>query len=570
MNFSDIQIYIIIKLILIAFAVVSIFLIYKKSKPIYFLMLAGIASAVSYAFFVNDMGLMFWGLQGDELTIAAMYNTFAKIGFGSDFAFHKLAPFYPPLFFWFFALIGKIMNWNGIITAKVASFSFLLTFPLLLYFLQKIFLKDFLKNQEKSFGKILFWLSPILIITILDKDLLIGKPYEIITGAATVFWFCGLVLIAQNKKITTKSILLYGITGGLIFMTYYLWIIFAAIALFVYGIIEKKKIFLTYFFNLFKIGLVTITVSLPFILPLLLNYLKNGIENWQTAFFMPNGLDLWLPMFKSISITNLILFGGFITLIYFKNNPFIKSLLYLFITAFVWWGIGMFCLLVFEKPLQEFRGFYIFAPTILTVATGFGIEKLWHRFNINENKNFYYTLTITGLLIFISYSFFGFFIDDPLIKNRLIESKTIQKEISNLIKFLEKEPDSSSVLTLQTAPQIMAFTPINNLIYFNQHNNHPGSIFSKRHTYVTSLSNSKTGEEFYEKIKNCPYGKLEQFILYGDEKNYYLFFHLNKIIDGIKEEIITINKKLFLPEYFEIKYNNNNYTVLRLKSNLSK
>ncbi|MDO8592549.1 MAG: hypothetical protein Q7R92_02100 [bacterium] len=562
MNFFDIQMYIGIKLLLLLFMASALYLIYKKKNPAYFLILAGGVSAASYFLLVNNLQLSFWGLQGDEITIAAMYNTFARASLWSDFAYHHLPPFYPPLFFWLFALAGRLLGWNGIMIAKSAAFSFFLFFPAGLYYFQKYLLKNEAADGKIS-GTVFTLLSPLLIITILDKDLLIGKPYEVIAAAATIFWYISLYLKISQGKFSHKQALIHGLIAGLIFMTYYLWLVFAAIALFLMGAIEKSESKIKYFLSLFKTMLIALLAASPFLLPLLISYLKNGMENWQTAFFTPGGVDLWLPMFHLGGINNFIMLFGLAALIYYRNYPLVKQLLYLFLTAFIWWGGGLLSLLIFNKPFQEFRGFYILAPSILMIAAAYGLERLWHHFNVN-NKNLYFTVAAIGVAYFTAQSVFGFFADDPIIKMRRVKSREANRAIVNLADYLKKTAESSAKLTLETAPQLLAFTPINNLIYFNQHNNHPASIFSKRYQYVQSLADSQSAEDFYQKVKKCPYGRLERFILYGDQDNYYLFFHLNKMISGLEEKKIKISKKLFSPRYFAKTYDNNGYAVINV------
>lgn len=566
MNFFDIQTYIAIKLLLLLFIALSLYLVYKKKYQIPFLLFVGVISAVSYALLVNDLELLFWGLQGDELTLSAMYNTFAhgKV-FNTDFAYHSLPPFYPPAFFWIFSVIGKIMSWNGVLIAKFAAFCFFLLFPVGSYYFAKYLTKDELLDNHTP-GEIFLLLSPLLLITVLDKDLLIGKPYEVVAAAATIFWYMGLHLQITRGRWNKKMSIIYGIIAGLIFMTYYLWLIFAVISFVIMGLVERRKSATRYFLYLFQTMLVALIVSSPFLFPLLLSYAKTGMESWQTAFFTPNGLDLWLPMFKVQSINNILLLFGLVTLIYYRNNTHMRLLIYLFLGTFFWWGLGMTSLLLLKVPFQEFRGFYILAPSILAIAAAYGIERMWRHFNIHHNKNLYYVITIIGVLYFASQSVFGFFIDDPLIKNRRVESKKVQVEITHLVNFLQTIPDVSTKLTLQTTPQITAFIPINHLIYFNQHNNHPSAIFSQRYEYVQSLAHSESSEEFYVKIKNSPWGKVERFIFYSDNENYYLYFHLDKIIQGIEERVVKIDKKLLSSKYFEKIYDNNNYVVINTKN----
>jgi hypothetical protein len=331
------------------------------------------------------------------------------------------------------------------------------------------------------------------------------------------------------------------------------------------GLLEKQEKRIVYFKRLLSIMVIGLVVSLPYLLPLIISYFKNGWESWQTAFFTPAGLDLWLPIFNLQSINNLFFLFGFATLIYLRNNRFVKILLYLFLTAFIWWGLGMVSLLLFKKPFQEFRGFYILAPSILAIASAYGLEKLWNYYNISKNKNLSFTLAVLGIACFASQSVFGFFIDDTFVKNRRVESRNLAPEVSGLVNYLKSSPSAENTLTLETTPQILAFVPINNLIYFNQHNNNPSAIFSKRFAYVQSLSAAITPDELYRKILNCPFGKLDQLIFYKDRENYYLYFHLDKIIKGIEEKEIKISQSLFSPDYFDLKYDNGSYVVIDVK-----
>ncbi|HPU92051.1 MAG TPA: arabinofuranosyltransferase [bacterium] len=560
MNFSDIQIYSSIKIILMLFAILAAYLIIKKKNPLYLLLLFGLTSAGTYALWSNNLQLPLWGLQGDELTIAAIFNTLAKIGFSSDFSYHGLPPFYPPGSFWFFSFWGRLFNWNGIIMMKVAATTFFLLFPAVVFLLQRYLFKNILPNHRLNV--LLATLSPLLIMTVLDKDLIIGKPYEIVAAVATILWTISLYHRVNNQRWTIWQPLIYGLAAGLIFMTYYLWLAFAAIALIIMGLTEKNNHRLRYFWRLTQTAIVSFIATLPFTGPLLSSYLKNGLESWQTALFTPTGLNLWLPMFQLTSWTNLIFLFGLGALIYYHRDPIARQLLYLFSTAFIWWGGGLLSLLIWHKPFQEFRGFYIWAPTILAMGAAYGLSRIWQHYNLDQKTKTATTLALLGLGLLIAQSFFGFFIDDPTIRNQRIKSKQMDPSIVQLSQYLNNHPLPQDSLTLETVPQLLAIVPINNLIYFNQHNNHPAAIFSKRYNYVQDLATAKSPVELIQKINNCPFGPLERFIFYGDQENYYLYFHVDKFISGLEEKTIKFNRQLFVPPYFQVNYNNLGYYVI--------
>jgi hypothetical protein len=560
MTFLDIQIYSGIKLILVLFAILATYLIIKKKNPLYLLIAFGLTSASAYFLWSNNLQLPLWGLQGDELTIAAMFNTFAKIGLGADFSYHHLPPFYPPASFWLFGLIGRFFHWNGIVMIKAAATTFLLIFPAVVYLLQRRLFSNIL--DDNRLNTLLAVLSPLLIMSVLDKDLMLGKPYEIVSAVMVILWTISLYYQAIGQRWKIWLPIVYGLAAGLIFMTYYLWLIFAAIAFILMGLLENNQHKLRYFWRLGQTAVVGLIATLPFTGPLIGSYLKNGLENWQTVFFTPSGLDLWLPMFQLTSWTNLILLFGLATLIYYRRQPIAKQLLYLLSTSFIWWVGGLLLLLIWHKPFQEFRGFYVWAPTILALGAAYGLSRLWNYYQVNQKANCLITLALLSLLYLISQSFFGFFIDHPAIKNRRLESRQADPAIIQLANYLTANPISPHELTLETTPQLLAFTPINNLLYFNQHNGHPASIFSERYNYVHSLAAAKTAAELEQKIKQCPFGKLKRLIFYSDQKYYYLYFHLDEFISGIKEAELKFDRQLFISPYFTTTYQNNGYYVI--------
>jgi len=553
---------ILIKILAIAFTALGVFLLSRKIKSVYFLWLVGATSALAYFFLVNNQPLLLWGLQGDELTIAAMYSSFAHVSFWSDYAFHGLPPFYPPAFFWLFASIGRFFDWNGVQMAKLAAFSFFLFFSAITYYLSLFFWKRE-DCENNNVGRMTVFLAPLVIVTILDKDLLIGKPYEVLAGMMTIYWLISVYFAVLKDEWNWRQTFFYGVTAGLIFMIYYLWLVFAAIVFALLGMEIERGREWRYYKRLLPIVPVAIVTSLPYLGPLIFAYAKNGTENWQAAFFTPNGLDLWLPMFSVFTSKNLILLGGLFVLIYYRRNNFVKPLLYFFLAAFAWWVMGLVTLF-FGAPFQEFRGFYILAPIALAVAAAFGIDRLWHEFEIEKKENWRYSLSVIGVLFFASQSVFGFFVDDYRIRNEKTPVPDISMEMLALTNWLKGDSDSSK-LTLHTVPQVSAFEPLNSAIYFNQHNTHPAANFSARYYYIKSMAAARTSDELKKMAENYPFGRIERFIFFGDRDYYYLYFHLDKMVDGIVEEQIKFPKKLFSEKYFRELFSVGGYDVLELK-----
>lgn len=566
MTFQDIHVLVAIKLIFLIFLIFGFFSIRKKFPLWIFLLCFGLASAGAYALLVNDTALLFFGLEGDEVTIAAMYNTFAHVGFTSDFAFHGLPAFYPPLYFWIFAIPGKWFAWNGVQIAKVASATFFLCFPIGLYLLQRMFAT---KEQRTSPILLTFaFLAPLFIMSTLGIDLLIGKPYEIIAASVTICWTIALYTRAKTRRLSWKEIFAFGIVSGLLFMMYYLWLLFAGIVFIIQIFLLERQYILPYIRTLASVAVVGIITALPFLAPLIHAYTVYGLESWQTSFYVPASSNLWLPLPESCTLISILLFAGFVSLLWYHKETIPKILLSFLGTAYIWWGFGLSLLFFFSTPFQEFRGFYVLSPMILSLGAAYGASKLWLFLKHSHHDHARITLAIVGLLFLSGNAVFGFFVDDPAVQAYSLQSKKLTPPIAELVEFAKTIPDFSSHTTLHTLPELPAFVPVQHYLYFNQHNTHPAAIFSERYNIVQSIAAANTSEELYTIVTSAPYGPIDQFIFYKQEDKYYLFYHLDKPIVGIEEVAISFTPDLFSDTYFNTLYESEKYVIIRRKNDV--
>ncbi|PIZ95358.1 MAG: hypothetical protein COX81_00965 [Candidatus Magasanikbacteria bacterium CG_4_10_14_0_2_um_filter_37_12] len=565
MTFADVHMLVAIKLFFLFFLVVSLFFIRKKVPLWSFLLFFGVVSSASYLLLVNNHMLLFWGLQGDEITVAAMYNTFAHVGLWSDFAFHNLPAFYPPGYFWLFAILGNWFGWNGIQIAKVATATFFLFFPIVIYFFCKI-LEEKKKIVDNLTYLVFIFLAPLIIMSTLGIDLLIGKPYEIVSAVLTIFWTIALYVHILTKKLSWKEVLSFGIIAGVIFMLYYLWLVFAGMVFIIQMFFLKRTKIFPYLLDLIKVALVGIIVALPFILPLVLTYINVGMESWQTAFYIPANSKLWLPITQFGSSANIILFVGFISILWYSRETIPRLLLSFLGAAFLWWGLGLFLLLFFSTPFQEFRGFYVLSPVVVSIGAAYGISRFWQFFKEKRDIHGQQVLMFVGVLLLGAHAIFGFFVDDPIVQQNAIISKTLPENVFTLVEVLKTLPEADSLVTLHSVPQILAFFPINHYLYFNQNNTHPAAIFSVRFATISALELATSSKEAYNIVTSAPYGPIDQFIFYKQDGLYTLYFHLDKPIQGIEERKISFSQELFSATYFEKVYDSGHYTILRRKS----
>lgn len=560
-SYSDIQHIVLVKLCFFVFLSLGLVGIYKKWKPLFFIILMSVTSALAYYFLVGGTALMFWGLKADEITIAAMYEMFAHGNIWSDFAYAGLPPFYPPLFFWLFGLLGRVFSLNGIQLAKIASFSTILLFPTFFYFTQKFYwLKKKIENDDKI-TSIAWMLGVFLLFILVGWDAIIIKPYEFISAPLIIFWVVCL-LTKLKEGLNWKEILLFGITGGILFLLFYFWFFLGAIAIAFFNLFTGKMNFKKYL-NLFTVAFLLIFFSIPFWFPLAQSYSKFGAENWQLGFLTVSWLSTYAPMLN-FSLVGFISLFGFGVLIFYRDRFYIRALLSLFVASYIWQIMGLLTILFFSSPLQESKGFHFFNQTILALATAYGLEKLWNylkqKYSIQKQFS---TAAIVALFILATQLFFGFFVDDARVLAVRDRSLLPGREASEVVNFLQNNYiDIYKMTVLESGiPELHAFLPINDFIYFNQHNSHPAANFSQRFYYLKDLGQVETKEEFYDKIVNTPFGRIDLLILFKNGENFSLFFNLDNFPNELKEVIIDIPKELIDEEFFIEEFDNKDYKI---------
>jgi len=559
-SFQAIQHLIAIKFVLILFLVIGVGMIYKKVKLSWFLLVVGVLSGIAYAIFVNNLELLFFGLQGDEITIAAMFNSMAHGSFFSDFAYQDLPPFYPPLFFWSVAVFGRLFSWNGVIMTKAAAFSTLCAFPVLTYLAQTYLWKGRSANKLDP-GKIAFFLAPLCLFLFLDNAAIIGKPYELLAAIATLLWFVYLQIDVLSDKWNWKHVVSYSIVCGLIFMTYYLWLIFASISFALAGLFIKKDDQFKYYGRLAAVAGLALIVALPYLGPLVHSYAVHGSENWQAAFFLVERIAFNTDFFYPLSWQSLLLLGAIGTLIVYRKERYIRSLLLLFMSSYIWWGMGLTTIFFYESPMQEFKGFYFYNRVILAFALAYGIEQLWNKASDRYGEiQWKQPVLIIGLLFLSSNLFFGSFTDNPKIRENRVTSAKMPEHKQQVIQFLI-DNNQNQVTLLTSLPEVLAFTPINNYIYFNQHNSHPAAGFSERKATIDLLPYASGPEVFYTMLQSAAQAPIERLVLSHFDETFYLYFHLDSFGKGISVDEVLIPDRLITDEYFSLVFKNKEYEV---------
>lgn len=594
-SFIDIQQLILVKLCFFVFLVCGIISVYRTWPPSVFLFGMGAISGLAYFFLAENTLLMFWGLRADEQTIGAMYEMFAHGSVFSDFAYAHLPPFYPPLWFQIFGLIGRMMDWNGVQIAKSASLVTITAFPILLYGVQRWYWKntrasalnkaaadqenknfnsreDDTPEQSNMYPRMTAWMLGVIFLFItIDWDAIITKPYEFFSAALTVLWSVFLLHDVHEHRMTWKRAAVYGIAGGILFLIFYFWFFLAAIGIALFHVCCHKKVTARMYAWFASVGAIMLIVASPFWLPLAKTYASLGSENWQLGFFVLDWIGTHGQIFSDWTIGGIIGMAGLISLVVFRKNGYMRGLLSLFAAPYVWQVMGMLAIYFFASPLQESKGFFFFNRAILAFAAAYGAERAWFWYcetyaKTSEHRRMWQsTVGVLGVLFLAPQLLFGTFADNPDVQNVRVRANEIRPGLLELAGYLNSRGDIANTVALTSGvPELHSFVPLNEFVYFNQHNSHPAALFSERVLLVEDMSRAKTSSVLYDTIHRTRFSPPVLFIFYkGFDGVYRIFFQTDDFPNRMKEKTIDIPKALFEDARFDRVYENGHFVVFQ-------
>lgn len=575
LSFTTLNIVALTKIILFIFVFLLIFLLYKKdNKPWHYLLLITSALFLFYLVFCYPLKKMLWGNTGDESYIFAFLRQVMAGNFFKDFYNSWLPVCYPPLYFWVTGFIASFFTSNGIVAAKIGVLGSIVVLFFGFYFLQYIYFtyvnKVFIDQEEYKNNNISklnwFWmLLPIIYFILLDFDIFIFKPFEVIAALGIVI-FAGLAVISFETKFWNwKYFLFFILSGGIIFLTYYLWWFIAIPTLLILIYLSSNKF--KNFKRLFLVGLGILAISFVYLLPLLITFFKNGIESWQATFITPSDLSLYVPWFKVSFFKSVIYLIGLYGLIKFSNVKFIKASLINFIVCFLFYLLNIILFIFNYKPMAIAKSFLFLGNASLAIGAAYFIVYYFYqavrRWGQIDKK-----IIIFLILIFIPLLPFVNFVDDPVIR-RQIEIDLQNNKNAYLSEIIAKIPQYDKIIWLSGALEdLPAFLPLSYYLAYNIHFSNYAANYSQRMNYVKQLATLTNAEDFYQLIKKKSQPLITGLIFYKnnfDSDNYYLYFWEDNYPNGGKDLVIKINKNSISETYWQKEYEDKRIIVFTLK-----
>lgn len=519
------------KIILYVYLAGSIILVYKKARPLYFLLSTAIAVLAFAVILLYPLQKMWWGNTGDELFTGAYLAKVLLSNPLHDFYYDWLPVGYPPLYFWATGVISKLFFAHNAVTAfKIGIIGVLVIWFFSLYLFKK---RDW------------FWvLLPIVYLSLLDFDSVMLKPYEAISALASSIFVGVIYHYFYKNKWPVKYYIWFGVAGALIFLTYYFWWVFLVPTLLV---LSKNN-----FKRLIVVGLIIFILTSVFWLPMVLALFKHGLENAQGNFMVVSDFNHLLP----VSFLGLAgLFGLFLG----RHKSIIRANLVLIGSILAWQFFNAVLYLSGTLPILPSKGMWFLGTASLAMGLTYLILYFYEHWLKKQKSILQNGILIVGIVFLSTRLPFGNFIEQPKILDQLnqdLPKNQTAVELSRAIK--DNVPDYKSRTWLSSGyPEINLYLPLSYFIAYNIHFSNIASGYSDRFAYIKQMTESENAQEFTDLAgKASP--EIDTLLLFDD---YNLHFWQDNFPYGGKETSLFLDPKLISLDYWQLVYNHNNWLI---------
>lgn len=554
---------------------VGLFLLgfWRKYRPIYFLSIFGGLIILFYIVLAKDSQRMWWGTVGDELLVSGYLGHVMFGDAGKDFYYAWLPNFYPPLYFWVTGFVSKFLVHSGIAAAKVGIIGTFIIWFWGTYYWQKLFWSKIFTGDKNNFPLIshkwFFALLPIFLLLISDFDALLLKPYEALAALLSVIWLIFWSVLSLEAKWTKNQYVFLGISSGLLFLLFYFWwfILLPLIFVLALKVLDKKTQLKRFVINSALMAL----VSAVFWLPLLISFIKYGIENWQAKFFVFPDLFTFSP-WSAISWRAMLLLVGLVGLIYFyKKNIAIKSVAGVLVFSYLYQMVSVLLYLVGYHPVQAYKPFMFLGGAAL--AVGLTIMSM-HFFSLVKEK--YQKQSSIIFLVFLVVIFSQVplirWLDDPVIIRQIendLQADDRSQQLAADIRQYVPDYKSRTWLTSGTA-NLNAYLPLSYYIAFSPHFSHQAAQYSQRLAEVMAMSEAKSPVDFMNIINQGKEPQIDSLLFYDEQTSvvdgdFTLFFWADRYPNGGQDLLIKIPKENISKQDWKEVYIKNNWHIFLKK-----
>jgi len=535
------------KLILVATAALFLALRLRFNRPWAYAALFTAAIAASYALLTAPLKTLIGGNTGDEQFITAFFARTLDGQFFSDFYYKDLPPFYPPLYFWVVGAVSGLFVASGIGAAKIGA-----GLAFLAWFAAPYAFNRWMRAQGRRAGQTedpiaanpWFWLLlPLFFFLSSDFYALMLKPYESLSALIAICWIGGLAQALSWPRWSARFTVVFGLIGGLLFLTYYFWW-FALIPAMLALVLLTRPIGRG-LRRCLAIGAVMAVVSAPYTVTYATSLLRHGSENWQAFFFTIEDLFTYMP-WATLSTAGLLLLAGAIGLWRFRASRFALAAGVTLLACYLYQTANVVVLLAGGKSAMAAKPFLFLGGAALSVGAAYaavaGGAWIAGRYGTRVRDG-----AVLALALLLAPMFpFGAFIEKPNLHAHIERALEEQGEILLAENIRAAVPDWRERVWLSSGTaSLNAYLPIDYYIAQSPHFSHQASRYSERLASVRALADAPDADAFDRLIASrTDIDALVFFKIPEEPEIYPLFFWQDDYPNGGRDVRIDLRRAL--------------------------
>lgn len=482
----------------------------------------------------TDFG--YGGYGGDMSFLTAYVTKFANFKGFIDFGYKNLGSFYPPLYYYFLGKISAVFSIEPYKMLKYGMLSACFICPFIsLWSWKKItglktaIILSFSILLYQDWHKINAWLALILFIP----------------------WWLYYIDNIFNKNFTRKDIIKGGITGGIIIMLQYYWILIGLLFLIIkYAInfYKNRSISLNHLkkdlYNKALFAILAVFAAGLYIFPYGYELLFHKSQPLQNNYFSISMMYLPFDLLKSFIPG--ILYITSIAYLFYKsaNDKLSYNLLILFIAVLIFCSIGNFMVWL-SVPILHFKSHYLLRY-LLSVIFFYSISDLLFNKIFAPQKQYNYQFKTTAFLLSVSLLVF---LSQHYYRNKInISSKKDEETYHyphqkiNDIKALTNNNYKGNVYLFDHDIPLI-FLPLYTFVMWNAHYSHPLALHSERVDFLRKISVLEHPVFFNYALKNNIFDNTNG-ILFENKANNTLTLTKDNFPHGLKNHKIKIDPSL--------------------------
>lgn len=487
----------------------------------------------------------FWGDQAFRIAyLLKLMTNSAPV----DFYYKELAPFYPPLYFYLLAGLGRWLSLEAYELSKIGLSLVFLIMPFLLFY-----------SWRPVVGKFrsVYISLAMFIVTLIGFNFAFFNPYEFIGTVLFIPWWLYFMEGYHHRLRRLFSYIIGGITGGLLFCLYPYPFFIGGLYLIIFSlvtIIRFDKIHFQKIINNWIVVSATAVFSVWYWLPAFLDVMKFGGKPGNQEWFHigRTGINLELTDFSWLG---LVLLMSIAIAVYKYKSKLNRVVVNFIIFTLGFYLLGALLNLV-DHPINIAKTvtLLVYLPGVLLgllLSNGFR--------SLKKNRRYFTSAILTILLVLSTISFIG------LARHNQVKSARTSEVLDWNISKATKVKLTGKVV-LSGEEKLTAFYPVFLFSAVNQHYSHPASRYYQRYQLISMLSHVYDPYLMNLVLSYNKYIGID-FVLPQVRENKFIFpFVLSSYPDQFKNYNISLYKTPFEnSNCFEKEATSNVFRVLPLK-----